>query len=101
MALDPPDGLLIDVTGVAHLFGGEAALHEAVLAHFRRAGFATQAALAGTPDAARGTPMSVTAFSMAGSVARLDCVDTANACAGSAARANRATPTRDPAAATR
>ena len=22
-ALDPPDGLLIDVTGVAHLYGGE------------------------------------------------------------------------------
>ena len=25
-ALDPPDGLLVDVTGVAHLYGGEAAL---------------------------------------------------------------------------
>ena len=25
-ALDPPDGLVVDVTGVAHLFGGEAAL---------------------------------------------------------------------------
>ncbi len=53
VALDPPDGLLLDVTGVAHLFGGETALHERILAHFRRAGFATQAALAGTPDAAR------------------------------------------------
>ena len=27
-ALDPPDGLLVDVTGVAHLFGGEAGLLE-------------------------------------------------------------------------
>ena len=26
VALDPPDGLLIDVTGAAHLHGGEAAL---------------------------------------------------------------------------
>jgi protein ImuB len=26
VALDPPDGLLLDLTGVAHLFGGEAAL---------------------------------------------------------------------------
>jgi protein ImuB len=25
-ALDPPDGVIVDVTGVAHLFGGEAAL---------------------------------------------------------------------------
>lgn len=27
-AIDPPDGLLVDVTGVPHLFGGEAALLE-------------------------------------------------------------------------
>ena len=26
VGLDPPDGLLLDITGCAHLFGGEAAL---------------------------------------------------------------------------
>ncbi len=31
VALDPPDGLLLDITGCAHLFGGEAAMgHEAL-----------------------------------------------------------------------
>ena len=26
VGLDPPDGLMLDITGCAHLFGGEAAL---------------------------------------------------------------------------
>ena len=51
-AVDPPDGLLLDVTGAAHLHGGEEALLEAVAARFARAGVTVQAAIAGTPDAA-------------------------------------------------
>lgn len=53
VALDPPDGLVLDVTGCDHLAGGEAALRAECLDRFRRAGFATRAAIAGTPDAAQ------------------------------------------------
>ncbi|WP_336489122.1 Y-family DNA polymerase [Methylobacterium nigriterrae] len=53
VALDPPDGLILDVTGCDHLAGGEAALRGESLDRFRRAGFATRATIAGTPDAAR------------------------------------------------
>lgn len=53
VAFDPPDGLLLDITGATHLFGGEASLRDAVVRLFRQAGFATRAAIAGTPDAAR------------------------------------------------
>lgn len=53
LAIDQPMGLLLDITGCAHLFGGEARMMERVprrVAHF---GVSTQAALAGTPEAAR------------------------------------------------
>lgn len=53
VALDPPHGLFLDVTGTAHLSGGEQALLDAVLAAFSRQGFAAQLALAGTAAAAR------------------------------------------------
>ena len=53
VALDPPDGLLLDITGCAHLFGGEAALHDGLGARLRRAGLSLRAAVAGTPEAAR------------------------------------------------
>ncbi|WP_343068622.1 DNA polymerase Y family protein [Methylobacterium brachythecii] len=53
VALAPPDGLILDVTGCTHLFGGEAALRERVVAAFRRGGISTRGALAGTPEAAR------------------------------------------------
>ena len=53
VALDPPHGLVLDVTGCAHLFGGEAALRDDVLKRFRAGGFSVRASLAGTPDAAR------------------------------------------------
>lgn len=49
---DPPDGILIDVAGSAGLFGGEAGLMADALRRLRRAGFAAEAALAGTPGAA-------------------------------------------------
>lgn len=51
-ALDPPDGLLVDITGAAHLFGGEARLLGAVEADFAGQGFAAHAAIAPTAGAA-------------------------------------------------
>jgi protein ImuB len=44
--------LWLDVTGCAHLFGGEAALREDLLARLRRQGLAVTAAIADTPGAA-------------------------------------------------
>ena len=46
-ALDPPDGLLLDITGCAHLLGGEAALLRDALARLCRAGIAARGAVAG------------------------------------------------------
>ena len=46
-ALDPPDGLLLDITGCAHLLGGEAGLMQDALARLERAGFAARGAVAG------------------------------------------------------
>ena len=51
-ALDPPDGLLVDVTAVAHLFGGEAKLLADVHHAFDTRGFAIRAAIAPTAGAA-------------------------------------------------
>ncbi|GLK74330.1 DNA-directed DNA polymerase [Ancylobacter dichloromethanicus] len=48
-----PDGLILDITGCAHLFGGEAALRARLLAHLERHGLGALAVIAGTPDAAR------------------------------------------------
>lgn len=53
VARDGPDGLFLDVTGCAHLFGGEAALLRDVMARLDRLGFAVSAALADTAAAAR------------------------------------------------
>lgn len=52
-APDPPDGLLLDVTGAAHLFGGEAALLDDVESRLRALGFAARAAIAPGPALAR------------------------------------------------
>lgn len=49
---DPPDGVLLDVEGAAHLLGGEAALLDDLIRRLRRAGLCAQAALAETPGAA-------------------------------------------------
>jgi protein ImuB len=51
-ALDPPDGVLVDVTGVAHLFGGEQELLADVACAFTRRGLTVRAALASTAGAA-------------------------------------------------
>ncbi|WP_428032977.1 Y-family DNA polymerase [Ancylobacter sp.] len=53
VALDAPDGLILDITGCAHLFGGEAALRTRLLAHLQHHGLGAGAVIAGTPDAAR------------------------------------------------
>jgi protein ImuB len=52
VALDPPDGLFLDITGCAHLFGGEAALTHQIVTRLGAQGFAARAALSETPGAA-------------------------------------------------
>src|SRR4051794_606615 len=53
VALDPPHGLYLDITGCAHLFGGERALLQAVSGALSRRGFAVSAAIASTQICAR------------------------------------------------
>jgi protein ImuB len=53
VALDPPHGLFLDITGCAHLFGGETALLWMVCAALSGQGFAVSAAIAGTSICAR------------------------------------------------
>ena len=52
VVVDPPDGLFLDITGCAHLFGGEAALRDQIVTRLQAQGFAARAALASTPGAA-------------------------------------------------
>ncbi len=51
-ALDPPDGVLVDVTEVAHLFGGEKAMLEEAQTVLGRQGLAARLAIAPTAGAA-------------------------------------------------
>ncbi len=51
-AMDAPDGVLVDVTAVAHLFGGERRLLADVAARCAARGLATRAAIAPTAGAA-------------------------------------------------
>jgi protein ImuB len=53
VALDPPSGLILDITGCVHLWGGEDALTAAITAQIAAGGFAVLHALAPTPDRAR------------------------------------------------
>ncbi len=53
VALDPPHGLYLDITGCAHLFGGERALLQIVVGALSRRGFAVSAAIAATAVCAR------------------------------------------------
>src|SRR5207244_12563924 len=39
VGLDPPDGLLLDITGCAHLFGGEAAMGRDLVMRLAQQGF--------------------------------------------------------------
>ena len=52
VALDPPHGLMLDITGAAHLFGGEEAMAGDIAGRLAARGFAVRAAIADTPGAA-------------------------------------------------
>lgn len=52
VALDGDDGLFLDITGCAHLFGGERALLDDLLARLFHQGFGVRAGIASTPGAA-------------------------------------------------
>lgn len=51
-AMDPPDGVIVDVTGAAHLFGGEAALLADAAAGLAARGLTARAAIAPTAGSA-------------------------------------------------
>lgn len=51
-AIDPPDGLLVDVTGVPHLFGGEVALLEDTALRLKARSLTARLAMAPTAGAA-------------------------------------------------
>ena len=53
VALDPPHGLFLDITGAAHLFGGEKKMLEEIQRAITAQGFSVRIALAGTAEAAR------------------------------------------------
>src|SRR5215831_2422283 len=55
VAVDPPDGILLDIGGCAHLFGGEKKLREDVIARMTRLGFSARAAIAASIGAASAT----------------------------------------------
>ncbi|WP_246245885.1 DNA polymerase Y family protein [Mesorhizobium zhangyense] len=52
VALDGQDGLFLDITGCAHLFGGEKSMLDDMLSRFFHQGFDVRAGLASTPGAA-------------------------------------------------
>jgi protein ImuB len=52
LATNPPNDILLDIGGCAHLFGGEQKLRADLLAHIRGFGFTARAAIAGTIGAA-------------------------------------------------
>jgi protein ImuB len=52
-ALDEPHGLVLDIAGCAHLFGGEEAMRQRIIADFSAWGFTARAAVAPSPDCAR------------------------------------------------
>lgn len=51
-ALDPPDGLLVDISAASHLFGGERALLTDLQQRFKARGLAVRTAIAPTAGAA-------------------------------------------------
>ena len=52
VAIDGGDGLFLDMTGIAHLFGGETSMLGALARWIERLGFTVRLALADTPGAA-------------------------------------------------
>ena len=57
VAADPPDGLVIDATGAAHLYGGEAAMVEEMVARLAASGIAGRAAIADSWGAPTPSPV--------------------------------------------
>lgn len=51
-AIDPPDGLILDISGCAHLWGGEAAYLKDVAGRLTKGGYHVRAAIADTVGAA-------------------------------------------------
>ena len=52
VVLDPPEGLFLDITGCAHLFGGEEKLRAEIVTRLHAQGYGSCAAIAPTPGAA-------------------------------------------------
>ena len=52
VGLSPPDGVMLDISGCAHLFGGEAAMRKDVVRRLYDQGLQARTAIAGTPGAA-------------------------------------------------
>lgn len=52
IGLDPPDGLFLDISGCAHLFGGEDNLRRDLIRRLAAQGFHVRAAIADTPGCA-------------------------------------------------
>ena len=48
VAVDPPDGLILDISGCAHLWGGESAYRNDIASRMRSRGFHVRIAVAGT-----------------------------------------------------
>lgn len=61
VALDPPYGLFLDVTGCAHLFGGERAMIDMLCRALSHQGFTVNVAIAGTSVCARTMTLAVEA----------------------------------------
>jgi protein ImuB len=55
IGLDPPDGLMLDITGCAHLFGGEAALGRDIVRRLAQQDLAARVAVADTAGCAWAT----------------------------------------------
>lgn len=53
VATHRPDGLILDITGCAHLFAGEEGLRDDLRARLQKSGVEVSASIAGTPDTAR------------------------------------------------
>ena len=54
VGLNAPDGVMLDISGCAHLFGGEEAMRKDIVRRLHAQGFSARTAIAGTPGAAWG-----------------------------------------------
>ena len=59
VASDPPDGLVIDMTGAAHLHGGEAAMLADLSSRLMKVGLSARAAMADSWGAAHAVARSI------------------------------------------